>query len=64
MKKQALFPSPKSPRLVRMHANDHMFQGGHFACSRCGHVAGWLVGMSISEVRRGVPCPKCNKEKS
>lgn len=63
MKKQALFPSPKSPRLIRMHASDHMEGGGYFSCSKCGHVEGWLVGLSISEVRRGVPCPKCNEEK-
>lgn len=63
-------PTPRRPRITRMHAVDHgqapgmmpgwkTPKGGHFKC-RCGHDAGWLFNLTDSEVRRGVPCPKCN----
>lgn len=65
-------PQPRAPRRVMMHATDtgqapgtmpgwRTAKGGYFRCQRCGHDAGWLFDMQDSEVRRGVPCPKCNE---
>lgn len=62
----------RKPTFVRMRAIDHgeapslmpgwkTANGAHFRCWRCGHDAGWLFNMSVSEVRRGVPCPECNE---
>lgn len=62
--------TPK-PRMVRMHAVDagqagYMMpgwkteKGADFVCQRCGYEAGWIFNLSDSEVRRGVPCPRCN----
>lgn len=71
--RQDLFgPMPRKPRVVRMHAIDHgeapglmpgwrTAQGGHFKCSRCGHDAGWLFDLTATEIRRGLPCPVCEK---
>lgn len=63
---------PRKPRTIRMHAIDageapgkmpgwKTAQGGHFRCERCGHDAGWLFNMNVTEIRRGLPCPNCNK---
>ena len=30
-----------------------------FECKRCGEQSEWLQ-CSASEIRRGIPCPKCN----
>ena len=29
-----------------------------FKCVRCDHHSGWIYA-SLSEIRRGVPCPQC-----
>lgn len=68
-------PRPRSPSVVRMHAVDvgqapgmlpgwRTATGADFTCRRCGHQAGWLFNLTISEIRRGVPCPMCNPEES
>jgi len=52
-------------RTVRMHVID---AGGdydvHVKCGTCGHDAGWInlkrLGLSVSEAKRGIPCPHCN----
>ncbi len=65
-------PKPRAPRRVMMHAIDtgeahgsmlgwRTSKGARFKCRRCGHDAGWLFDMQDSEVRRGVPCSKCNE---
>lgn len=78
-----LFPSdpkPRTPRVVRMHMVDageapgrmsgwKTAQGAHFKCCRCGHDDDWTFDLTITEIKRGLPCPKCNgdisaKEKS
>lgn len=33
----------------------------HLRCGRCGHDAGWVL-MRRGQAKRGVPCPKCNKQ--
>lgn len=30
-------------------------------CAKCGHESGWLSGMTVTESKRGLPCPKCAK---
>lgn len=63
---------PARRRIVRMHAVDagdapglqpgwKSPHGGDFVCRRCGHEAGWLFNLSLSEIWRGVPCPVCNE---
>ncbi len=63
---------PRKPRIVRMHAADvgqapgmmpgwTTTTGGYFVCGRCGHEAGWLFNLTMTEIRRGVPCPHCNQ---
>lgn len=32
-----------------------------FECPRCGHDSGWMNGLTSTEIRRGIPCPECNK---
>ena len=67
-----LFPKPrrKLPR-VMMKSTDQgsapgfmpgwkTTNGGFFECSKCGHVAGWLFNLTMTDVRKGVPCPVCN----
>ena len=64
---------PPRKRIVRMHATDvgqapgmmegwRTAKGGHFVCGKCGHDAGWLFDMTNTEIRRGLPCPECNRE--
>lgn len=67
-----LFPEtqkPRAKRRVMMHLFDagdpgYVFDGDYiarFECSKCGRKTGWLMMQTITEGRRGVPCPKCNK---
>lgn len=34
-----------------------------FSCGKCGGMSGWLV-MKMSDAKRGIPCPVCNKGES
>jgi len=29
-------------------------------CVRCGYETGWLDFLTVTEAKRGIPCPKCN----
>lgn len=31
-----------------------------FACKRCGHETDWIQVDTVTEARRGIPCPFCN----
>jgi len=31
-------------------------------CQRCGHQSGWLLFDTVTEAKRGLPCPKCKKD--
>ena len=42
------------------HAEDLGKPRCRMSCSRCQLESVWLVFDSISEVKRGVACPKCN----
>lgn len=67
-----LFEMPKrerKPRRVIMHVVDagggcgiedsgqHMVQ---MACSKCGYKTDWFMVQTVTEGRKGKPCPKCN----
>lgn len=30
-------------------------------CRRCGHNTGWIPMRTVTEEKRGRPCPQCNK---
>lgn len=63
---------PRKPSLIRMRAYDHgqapyimpgwkTSQGAAFKCWKCGFVQGWVFDLSVSEIKRGLPCPHCNE---
>ena len=57
---------PRSPFVKRMRVADAGESGGvkviQFRCPYCSHDTGWLVDRrTISENKRGIPCPVCNK---
>jgi hypothetical protein len=59
------FDKPKQTKRKLMHFVDvGEFPDGtsaaHFVCPRFGHDDGWSR-VSMTETRRGIPCPKCNK---
>lgn len=61
-------PKPRRPRVWRMQVADagHLpggaVKGIRFECSRCGHDTDWIEDRwTITENRRGLPCPCCNK---
>jgi DNA-directed RNA polymerase subunit RPC12/RpoP len=31
-----------------------------FKCSRCGHETDWVEPRTVTEAKRGIPCPVCN----
>ena len=36
-----------------------------FECRKCGHNTGWIKDeKSVSENKRGMPCPNCNPNKT
>jgi len=54
----------RNPR-VMMHVIDAGTDGCndviHFECRKCGHDTGWIIDTkTVTENKRGVPCPKCN----
>jgi len=60
---------PRAKRLWRMHVSDAGDDGIktviEFKCKRCGHNTGWIADKwTVTENRRGHPCPKCNQEKA
>lgn len=47
-------------RRIMMHVVD-AGDGIQFRCNTCGHDTGWIVDeKTVTENRRGMPCPKCN----
>jgi len=62
-RQQALFVLPPKPRVVRMHVFDAGEATGLiacFRCDRCGHETDWTGIATVTEGRRGLPCPTCN----
>lgn len=69
-----LFPETLQTRAkarVMMKGVDHSFNDedpespyiGHMRCHKCGHDAGWMGFKTLTEARRGAPCPVCNPQK-
>lgn len=69
-----LVPPRRAPRVL-MRVADAGPPGAVFECAKCGHRTDWLrvwyAGsenpreegeMTMSEAKRGIPCPKCNGE--
>ena len=62
-------PPRRRPRVI-MHVIDAGHADGigagkhlvHFQCGKCGHDGGWWVVGSVSEGRKGAPCPVCSHE--
>ena len=57
---------PRSKPLKRMRVVDAGNGNGckvvQFVCPHCHHDTGWIVdGLTVSENKRGLPCPKCNE---
>jgi hypothetical protein len=59
---------PRRAPVRRMHvAEAGHLPGGQpgirFECGRCGYDTGWIYDTeTVSENRRGLPCPNCNAE--
>ena len=57
---------PRARPVKRMHVLDAGHIGGgqkgiRFKCGHCGHDTGWIADeWTITENRRGQPCPVCN----
>jgi hypothetical protein len=55
----------KPPRRTRgqlMHVSDAGHADGlicTFRCKKCGFESGWLKCNTVTEAKRGLPCPKC-----
>jgi hypothetical protein len=66
-----LFTKEQAPRHRRaprklMHVVDAGSDYGHvhMICGHCGYDDGWKVyEATLTELKRGLPCPKCNEEK-
>lgn len=57
----ALFATlPKRTIQKLMHVHDAGQGRVHFQCNRCGHDDGWTQARTLSEDKRGRPCPRCN----
>lgn len=57
----------KEPNIKRAHFTDvgqcdGAGTGATYECKRCGWKSGWLFGLTKTEIKRGVECPKCNGE--
>lgn len=66
-----LFPkSKRKPPRVMMALYDagdgHGDTDGYiacFKCKKCGHKEEWVQMRTITEGKRGIPCPRCNGDK-
>lgn len=63
-------PEPPKPR-QKPRKLMHVYDAGPaedsqcmvvFYCWRCHHKTEWMLARSVSEAKRGIPCPKCNPE--
>lgn len=52
---------PRRKRRVMMHVVDGGVDMIQFECFKCGYNSGWIPNdKSLTENKRGIPCPKCN----
>ncbi len=64
-----LFPDLVEPRARRRHLMHVCDAGGdgpgsqivRFSCAKCGHESEWMQGLMVTEAKRGIECPRCNK---
>lgn len=58
---------PRTPPIKRMHVIDAGYDHGHvhMHCDHCGYDDGFqfVYDNTLTELKRGLPCPECNKEK-
>lgn len=58
------------PRVPRRKNLMHVCDAGNcedascvqFECRRCKHRSEWVRGLTVTEAKRGQPCPKCNSK--
>lgn len=59
---------PRAARLKRMHVRDAGCDNGlvRLVCPHCGYDDGWSrhPRRSVSELKRGLPCPECNADRT
>jgi len=64
-----LFPETKPPRQASrklMHVcevaddEDPTYSSVRFRCARCGYESDWIDDLTVTEAKRGIPCPECN----
>lgn len=68
MMQSDLFPPPPKPprRVPRVlaHVEDAGYDAILFRCSHCGWSSDWIAFvMTMTEAKRGIPCPNCNDKK-
>lgn len=64
-----MFPEtiPKRKPIKRAHVCDAgegqpgFPYGASFQCERCGWQSDWTCFDNATEIRKGLPCPKCNE---
>lgn len=64
-KQPDMFPdAPRRKRRVMMHVVDAGMCGDTrivvFECGGCGHRTKWTEARTVTEDKRGRPCPNCN----
>lgn len=53
---------PRRKARVLMHVADAGQDMIRFECYVCGHDTGWIPDeITITDAKRGIPCPECNK---
>lgn len=57
-------PPPVNRRIQRMHVCDagtgETKQIVQFQCRKCSYQSGWYEVDTVTEAKRGLPCPRCN----
>ena len=56
---------PRTAPVKRMHVVDADANFGHvhMICSHCGYDDGWSFKLEdLTQLKRGLPCPVCNKK--
>lgn len=61
--KRAAAKRPAIMTFVDRGWNGRGEQIAQFQCPRCGTRSGWIRVSSGEDELRGVPCPKCNRER-
>lgn len=51
---------PRPPRKKLMHVCDAGEGAVRYICHRCGLKTDWMVERTVTEAKRGIPCPACN----